>query len=191
MKLPRILIVDDMEDIRASYRSILTPKNTSEDYESMAESLFDDEAELLLDSEDDLNDDAVTTQTLMDDIDLPKYDLVETSQGMDAVKACKEALNQNNPFWLIFLDMRMPPGIDGLEAAKRIRMLDPYVEIVIMTAYSDYSFEEIQKGVGNPQRLLYFQKPFQSEQILQLALSLSQKWQLEKNVRDQQQQSSL
>jgi YesN/AraC family two-component response regulator len=80
--------------------------------------------------------------------------------------------------------MRMPPGIDGMETARRIRALDPWVEIVIMTAYSDYSYKEIVQEVGNPERLLYFHKPFDPDQITQLVISITQRWQLDSDQRE-------
>jgi len=79
----------------------------------------------------------------------------------------------------MFLDMRMPPGWDGMETARRIREVDRFLEIVIMTAYADHDQQEIADTVGTPEKMLYIKKPFQAEEIHQLALSLTSKWTLE------------
>jgi len=73
----------------------------------------------------------------------------------------------------------MPPGWDGLKTAKAIRDVDKNIEIVIMTAYADHDQKQIADTVGTPEKLLYIKKPFQAEEIYQLALSLTTKWSLE------------
>jgi len=84
---------------------------------------------------------------------------------------------------VLFTDMRMPPGWDGLETSKKIRDLDKNIEIVIMTAYADHDQKTIAETVGTPEKLLYIKKPFQSEEIYQLALSLTSKWNFEETER--------
>jgi len=180
------LIVDDEEAVRQSYRLILESDDGTQEIDDIASSLFDetpsftvlDEVEFFFDETDLIVEEELQTGS---------YKIIETSQGMDAVEIIKKSLNKNQPFSLIFMDIRMPPGIDGVQAAKKIRQLDPNVEIVIMTAYSDYSFEDIVKTVGNPERLLYFNKPFKSEHIKQLASSLTQQWHLERKRLQQDQ----
>ncbi|MCW5209422.1 response regulator, partial [Desulfobulbus sp. US1] len=75
-----------------------------------------------------------------------------------------------------FVDIRMPPGWDGMETATRIRKFDPDIEIVIVTAYSDRSREEIARAVGTLHKLLFFRKPFDPEELMQVAVSLCYKW---------------
>jgi FixJ family two-component response regulator len=53
----------------------------------------------------------------------------------------------------------MPPGIDGVEAGRRIRELDPDVEIVFVTGFSDLTMSELARRVPPPVRLHYFNKP--------------------------------
>ena len=177
MTVPRILIVDDEEAVRESYYKILETDKSSDALDQMASSLFDEEEEDLLGEE--MLGEGSEDPMVEEELDTEGYQLSDVPQGLEAVKAVEHALAENQPFCLIFLDMRMPPGMDGMETAKRIRALDPHVEIVIMTAYSDYSYQEIVEEVGNPERLLYFHKPFDPEQIQQLALSLTQRWQLD------------
>ncbi|MBF0279462.1 MAG: response regulator [SAR324 cluster bacterium] len=188
MNNPRILIVDDEASIRQSYLSILKP-DTQAGLDEMASFLFDDEPDLLNDEEEfqEAMEEAIIVER---ELNVGEYEIVEASRGAEAVEAVKHSVLENNPFSLVFLDMRMPPGINGLEAAKKIREYDPFVEIVIMTAYADYNFEEIAEEIGNPQRLLYFNKPFHPEQITQLAASITQRWYLEKNLRDQEKGSA-
>jgi len=186
-----ILIVDDEEAIRKSYLSILEPKNQDQALVNLASELFEEDDCFLADCEDLLEDDCLLDATMdSDHLERPIaqqiYQLTETSQGQQAIEVIQQSLVLGKPYALIFLDMRMPPGINGLETAKQIRQLDAYVEIVIMTAYSDYTYDEIVQAVGSEERLLYFHKPFSTEQILQLATTLTQKWLLEKEARKQE-----
>lgn len=190
MELPRILIVDDEEDVRKAYRSILRPQAETDDIDEIAASLFDGDDENRFDSDDIaafFQDDG-TEMIVEAELQTGAYQIDEAAQGSDAVEMIRTAVQEKRPYSLMFLDIRMPPGIDGVQAAREIRALDPNVEIVIMTAYSDYSYEEIIRTVGNPDRLLYFHKPFKSSQVLQLASTLTQQWYLERKVRGDQSQ---
>ncbi len=184
MNVPRILIVDDEAAVRESYLTILQPFPAFTELDNIAASLFDDEeSEESADDEDWFGEDV--GEVSEGEFDTIRYDIHEASQGQQAVQMVGSALNANQPFSLIFLDMRMPPGMSGMETAKAIREMDANVEIVIMTAYSDYSYEQIVKEVGNPERLLYFHKPFRADQIRQLALSLTQRWTIDNQMRFQ------
>jgi len=188
MNIPRILIVDDEDEIRQVYRMILSPPKVSTKIDEMAASLFEEKNTEVPASTDELIVDFEEVEMIVEaELQTGVYEIVEASQGQEAIAAVQQALLQNNPISLMFLDIRMPPGIDGVLAAKEIRRLDPDIEIVIMTAYSDYSFEEIIATVGNPDRLLYFRKPFKSDQIRQLASTLTQQWYLEKKSQQQAQ----
>ena len=88
--------------------------------------------------------------------------------------AVKEALARNEPFAVVFLDMRMPPGPDGVWAATQIRELDPAVEIVICTAYSDADPGEIGGYVPPEDKLSYLQKPFHPHEVRQMTIALAQ-----------------
>ncbi len=188
MNLPRILIVDDEQEVREAYLSILKPQNAADEIDDIAASLFDEE-ESRFDSEDmsAFFEDDGAEMIVEEDLQTGTYEIDEASQGKEAVERIRDAIQENKPYSLMFLDIRMPPGIDGVQAAREIRELDPDVEIVIMTAYSDYSYEEIVNTVGNPDRLLYFHKPFKSSQILQLASTLTQQWYLERKCEEQDQ----
>lgn len=181
MKPSRILIVDDEDEILKSYRSILEQKNSLSDMLALGNSIFNDSEEISLTEEENTYFTDDDTELVVDEgLQSDSYEIIEASQGMDAVKIIEKSLKEEQPFSLMFLDIRMPPGIDGVETARLIRKMDPNIEIVIMTAYSDYKFEEIVKTVGNPDKLLYYYKPFKPEQIRQLTSSLTQQWHLEK-----------
>ncbi|NQU66271.1 MAG: response regulator, partial [SAR324 cluster bacterium] len=189
MSLPRILIVDDEEGVRQAYRSILQPQIESDHIDKIASSLFD-RVEKTVETDEMLTffDDDDAEMIVEEDLQTGSYEIDEASQGQEAIEKIRDARLENRPFSLLFLDIRMPPGIDGVQAAREIRQLDPEVEIVIMTAYSDYSYEEIISTVGNPERLLYFHKPFKSEHILHLASTLTQQWYLERKCQEQDRQ---
>ena len=110
----------------------------------------------------------------------PSLELVTASQGDEAVQKVQEAVDEGNPFAVVFLDMRMPPGPDGLWAAQRIRWIDPNVEILFVTAYSDVHPVEIARQVPPPDKLFYVQKPFHPHEILQFSVALGAKWRAER-----------
>ena len=100
-------------------------------------------------------------------------------QGQEGLTKLEEALcKPDNPFTVAFVDMRMPPGWDGVQTIQRLWQADPNVQVVICTAYSDYSWEEISKKLGLTDRLLILKKPFDPVEIIQIATSLSEKWSL-------------
>ncbi len=108
-----------------------------------------------------------------------EYEVDVAAQGEDAFEMVKKAQAESRPYAIMFTDMRMPPGWDGLETARRVREIDQKIEIVIMTAFADHDQREIAETIGLPHKLLYIKKPFQSEEIFQLALALTSKWSFE------------
>ncbi|QLA20474.1 response regulator [Desulfolutivibrio sulfoxidireducens] len=111
----------------------------------------------------------------------PRYEVATCRQGEEAVDEVRRSLTRQRPFAVVFLDVRMPPGRGGLWAAEEIRRLDPYVQIVIMTAFSDIDAEEMARRVPPPDRLLYQQKPFHPQEVRQFAASLCSKWTSERD----------
>jgi signal transduction histidine kinase/DNA-binding response OmpR family regulator len=110
------------------------------------------------------------------------FELSLCRQGNKAVEAVRLAVEEDNPFAVVFLDVRMPPGPDGVWTAERIRELDPFVEIVIVTGYSDIAPEEIACRVPPTDKLLYLQKPFHAHEIQQFSSSLGAKWQMGRHL---------
>ncbi len=105
------------------------------------------------------------------------------SQGEDAVAAVRAAIEAGQPYSVLFLDMRMPPGMDGRETAKQIRALDKRINIVIVTGYSDHSPLDVAQVAGPQDKLFYLAKPFQTEEIRTLAHSLTAKWAMEEDLK--------
>jgi len=105
------------------------------------------------------------------------YDVCCCHQGDEAIDKVREAIAKEEPFAVAFIDIRMPPGPDGVFAAEEIRKLDPNIQIVMMTGYSDFDISEIAHRIPPEDKLLYMQKPIHSQEIRQFALALTAKWQ--------------
>ena len=153
----RILVIDDDQEIWKAYKMVLEPETTPGDSARA-------EMDLLLRSDQ--------AEENKDDC----FQVAYAGQGKEGFAMAKAALVESAPFALAFIDVRMPPGWDGMETTARIRQLDPDVEIVIVTAYSDRSCEEIVRAVGSPDKILFIRKPFDPEELKQLAVSLTEKW---------------
>lgn len=111
-----------------------------------------------------------------------QFDLCLCSQADEAVSAVARSIEEKKPFSVAFLDIRMPPGEDGIWAAENIRALDPRVEFVIITAYSDVDPRDISLRVLPSHKLLYIQKPFGPMEIYQFATALGSKWLMENEL---------
>jgi two-component system, cell cycle sensor histidine kinase PleC len=163
----RVLVVDDEPAILADYRHAFlatVPDEGTKAYSNLATELFGD-------SDVDARDHFTIA-----------FDLVICSQGAEAVEAVRQALAEQRPFSVAFIDVRMPPGIDGVTAAERMHELDPNLNTVIVTGYSDIPRREISRRLtyGN---FLYFQKPFLADEFMQLAWTLHIKRQRELEFR--------
>jgi signal transduction histidine kinase len=154
----RILVVDDQESIREDFKKILAPASTSASSLSSARAAF-------------FGGDSVPAAP-----SIAAYELTLASQGEEACEAAERALSQGRRFAVAFVDVRMPPGIDGLQTIKRLWKADPELEVVICTAFSDYSFEQIVQELGQSARLLILKKPFDPIEVRQLAGALTEKW---------------
>lgn len=151
----RILIVDDTASIHADFRKIL-------------------EAE----PEDGRSLDSIE-QTLFGTAPVVRQSFVLDSayQGDEALQLVTRALAENRPYALAFIDMRMPPGWDGLETIEQLWNVDPDLQIALCTAYSDYSFEAIEARLKFVDQLLILKKPFDDLEIRQMASAMTWKWQ--------------
>src|SRR5947207_585076 len=155
----RILIIDDNPSIHEDFRKILVPADAK-----LAEELDVTEASLF-------GDKAGTSSARNFQID-------SAFQGEEGLEKVRAACAGGAPYAVAFVDVRMPPGWDGIETISRIWKEFPDLQIVICTAYSDYSWDEIAKSVGNTDQMLVLKKPFDSVEVLQMAHALSKKWQL-------------
>ena len=112
-----------------------------------------------------------------------QFELASAFQGENAIAIAAAARAQALPFALAFVDMRMPPGIDGLTTIVKLWEIDPDLQVVICTAYSDHGWEEIQAALPARDRWLVLKKPFDKIEVLQLAQSLTEKWRLTQSAR--------
>ncbi len=105
-----------------------------------------------------------------------EFQLSHAFQGQEAIEKVREALAKDEPFAVVFMDVRMPPGIDGVQATRVLIELDERIQIVLCTAYSDHSWLNIVETIGETDRLLILKKPFDAIEIRQMALALTTKW---------------
>lgn len=105
-----------------------------------------------------------------------KFEVHTRTQGAAGVEAVADAVREGNPFAIVFLDIRMPPGIDGVEAAKQIRALDPNVNIVLVTGSMSPEPENLGHEIPPADRIFFFKKPFHALECRQLAAALCGKW---------------
>lgn len=168
-RILNIMIVDDNPAIHQDFIKVLTFENKESSVDAMDEILFSDSAEL-----SKLHPDT-TSQNL------PTFSFDTATQGNEAVKKVQSAINQGKRYALAFIDMRMPPGWDGIETIKRMWAIDKDIQIVICTAYSDYSWEKTIQNLGVEDNYLILKKPFDTIVVRQLACSLTKKWCLLRN----------
>ena len=154
----RILIIDDNEAIHADFRKILSPN-----------------ASTLVAL--DLTETALFGSPLSEE-PLPQYQLDSAYQGEEGAVRVIEALEAGHPYAVAFVDMRMPPGWDGLKTSQKLWEIDPEIQIVICTAYSAYSWNEISEKIGTNDRMSILKKPFNPVEAVQLAHDLTEKWRL-------------
>ena len=143
----RILIVDDNLEIHADFRKILAPEGGAASLDALEASIFGTAGPEAL----------------------PTYDLDFASQGIEALAKVHRAIAEGRPYGMAFVDVRMPPGWDGVQTICEIRKADPAMQFVICTAFSDYTPEEASRKVGLADGLIFVVKPFEASIMRQLA----------------------
>jgi len=113
------------------------------------------------------------------------FEVDSAFQGQEGVARVQQALDEGRPYAMAFVDMRMPPGWDGLETIEHLWAIDPDVQIVICSAHSDYNWTDVVARLNNSDKLLVVKKPFEAIEIMQSANALTRKWQNERIVRNQ------
>jgi two-component system cell cycle sensor histidine kinase/response regulator CckA len=111
------------------------------------------------------------------DLRIP-FEINSAYQGQEGLNAVARAVKEGRPYAMAFVDVRMPPGWDGVETTEKIWEVDSEIQIVICTAYSDYSWDEMFERIGNDDRMVVLKKPFDTVEALQLAQALTEKWRL-------------
>jgi two-component system, cell cycle sensor histidine kinase and response regulator CckA len=159
----RVLVMDDNPAIHDDFRKILSPATAS------AVALTAKEMALFGESP------GASSPT--------QFEVDSACQGQEGLLLVKKALEAGLPYALAFVDVRMPPGWDGVETTQRILEIDPDLQIVLCTAHADFSWEEMFRKLGHRDGLLILKKPFESIEALQLAHALTEKWWLRQQSR--------
>jgi signal transduction histidine kinase/response regulator of citrate/malate metabolism len=160
----RILVIDDNRAIHDDFRKILQP-------DANAAALAADEATLF-------GDNSSAKQFKI-------FTVHSAHQGQDGLAMVRGAQSAGQPYAVAFVDMRMPPGWDGLETTLKLWEVAPDLQVVICTAYSDYAWKDLIAKVGLSDRLVILKKPFDNVEVLQLSLTLTEKWHLLQQSRRQ------
>jgi len=160
----RILIVDDSPAIHDDFKKILVRRNPAGDDFASAEASLFGAPETGAENDQD-------------------FDLTSAFQGEEALAVVRDAVKAGRPFATVFVDMRMPPGWDGLETTAQLWRADPDLQIVLCTAYSDYSWHELCVRIGATDQMVILKKPFDAIEVLQLASALAEKWKLLQQAR--------
>ena len=162
----RVLIVDDQAEIHEDFREILPAGADAGASDELAAAFLDEERPAAL----------------------PRFDLFHASSGDEALRTVREAADGGRPIALAYVDIRMPPGIDGVETIRRIRKFERNMEVVVMTAYTDQPLSRTLLEMDLLHKLLYVRKPFSREVIQQLTVSLVAKWNIERELAERSRQ---
>ena len=162
----RVLIVDDQKEIHDDFAEMLKPQLSEAWADELAAAFVTEEEQSFL----------------------PVFELLHARSGEEACDIVRVAKERTRPIAVAYIDIRMPPGVDGIETIHRVREVDRDAEIVIMTAYTDRSLPEIIQNVEPLHKVLYIRKPFAREEIQQMTLSLVGKWNVEQELAEKRQQ---
>lgn len=154
----RILVIDDEPSIHGDFQRILSPRESHTDFASLEERLFG----------------------IRPAPEPARFSLTHAHQGREGADVLRAALDRGEPFFMAFVDMRMPPGWDGLRTIEELWKIDPRLQIVVCTAYSDHAWEEVVHQLDTRDRLLITKKPFDPIEVSQAAVTLCKKWGLER-----------
>ena len=154
----RILVIDDQESIHEDFRKIIASEPDDRAISEAAAALFGD---------------AASYSECME-----SFQIDSAHQGEEGLALVTQALRENRPYPLAFVDVRMPPGLDGVETVHRIWQVDSEILVVLCTAYSDHTWEEIVLRLGRTDHLLILKKPFDNIEVRQIILALTKRWHL-------------
>jgi len=158
----RILVIDDNSAIHADFKKILSPASASKkDLDDLEANFFGE---------------AMTSEGSI------SFELDSAFQGRDGYEMVEQSIATGRPYAMVFMDVRMPPGWDGIETTAKIWKIDPDLQTVICTAYADYSWDQMTAKLGISDRLVILKKPFDNVEVVQLAHALTEKWSLRQQV---------
>jgi diguanylate cyclase (GGDEF)-like protein len=163
----RVLLIDDNASIHGDFRKVLGAD-------------AEDEAQAALSAlEADLFGEGRSSASR------PNFEIDSAYQGQEGVEMARAAVEQGRPYAMAFVDMRMPPGWDGLKTIEHLWKVDPDVHVVICSAHTDYDWSEVVDRLNHSDKLLVLRKPAEPIEVLQCATALTRKWQNERLVREQ------
>ncbi|MGH8863906.1 MAG: putative bifunctional diguanylate cyclase/phosphodiesterase [Burkholderiales bacterium] len=162
----RVLVIDDNQSIHDDFLKILSGESR------------DDAALMAVEA-------ILLGETVLPTATRPSFEVDSAMQGEEGVERVRTALADGQPYAMAFVDMRMPPGLDGLETIERLWAIDHDLQIVICSAYADYEWTELVGRLGHADKLLVVKKPFEPIEVMQCASALTRKWQNERMVRRQ------
>lgn len=155
----RVLTVDDNPSIHDDYRRALCPIQKDSAVDALEASIFGGAAAPASPAGE-------------------PFEVEKALQGEEALERIRTALDRGQPFAVVFVDMRMPPGWDGVETIEHLWAADPSILVVICSAYSDYEWSDVLKRLPRRDQLLLLRKPFDPTEVWQMAESLCHKWTL-------------
>jgi signal transduction histidine kinase len=154
----RVLVIDDQQSIHDDFRKVIEVRRDDHELSAAAAALFGDPAK----SEESEE----------------SFEINSAHQGQEGLAMVVRAVEERRPYPLAFVDVRMPPGWDGVETIQRIWAVDPEILVVLCTAYSDHTWEDIIRQLGRTDHLLILKKPFDNIEVRQLVMSLTRRWHL-------------
>ncbi len=157
----RILVIDDQESIHEDFRKIIAADRDDSEIDAAAAAIF---------GESVASDDGAGSED--------RFEIDSAHQGQEGLALVEKALHERRPYPLAFVDVRMPPGWDGVETVNRIWKVDPEILVVLCTAYSDHTWEDIVRQLGRTDHLVILKKPFDNIEVRQLVISLTKRWNL-------------
>jgi diguanylate cyclase len=163
----RVLLIDDNAAIHGDFRKVLSAGAENGPQETLAR------------LEADLFGEEKTAGAR------PNFEVDSAYQGKEGVAMVRAALERGQPYAMAFVDMRMPPGWDGLQTIEELWKVDPELQVVICSAHTDYDWSEVVERLNHSDKLLVLRKPAEPIEVLQCATALTRKWHNERLVRDQ------
>ncbi|WDG43630.1 ATP-binding protein [Pseudomonas synxantha] len=151
----RVLLIDDTPSIHDDFRKILMPAmESNQAFDAMESALFGETAKPQAQA----------------------FELHSAYGGEEGLGLLTTAMAEKRPYALAFVDMRMPQGWDGARTIEELWKVAPDLQVVVCTAYSDYSWEDLLFRLHAHERLLILKKPFDNIEVQQMANTLANKW---------------
>lgn len=158
----RVLVIDDNKAIHGDFAKILTSGGEASALEQTEAFLFG--------------------ESIGENAGIEPFELDSAYQGQEGFEKVVNARREGRPYAMAFVDVRMPPGWDGIETVSHMWVEDRDIQVVICTAYSDYSWEAMIGKLGPSDRLLILKKPFDTIEVRQMAEALTAKWALARRI---------